>query len=376
MTDPTGRSFLSYRRTRGQEAELLVAAQHDLGVPTWQDLRNLAEVPTEEAIRAILAGDEIASAILWLTPEIGSSAMIQKVEAPALIARARRNDGFFLVPVAAGGLDYAAAAATVDSRFAFDDLSTYNLRQVTRDPILPLDAADIALRVLTNRIAAIHRVLPGGKPLRLQLNTRMPPPFELGIAIALDWSARFDGRLAKAGAWDDYLLPALRSLSDMVSREAPGREVEASGFCSIPAATALGCAFLATRPTGLSWIQRTEGRDGGVREQRWSRSQGRAPSGFHAECRPDNVLGSELAVLVSVSDDVRADFAACRSHLPRMRAILNVSRPGATRHSLEDPAQATDVALVVRDAIRAARQEHFGRSSVRTSSWPCQRASP
>lgn len=39
MTDPTGRSFLSYRRGRKDEAALLIAAQHDHGIPTWQDTR-------------------------------------------------------------------------------------------------------------------------------------------------------------------------------------------------------------------------------------------------------------------------------------------------------------------------------------------------
>ncbi len=47
MTDATGRSFLSYRRTRLTEARLLVEAQHDLGIPTWQDLSELDEGHTE-----------------------------------------------------------------------------------------------------------------------------------------------------------------------------------------------------------------------------------------------------------------------------------------------------------------------------------------
>jgi hypothetical protein len=40
MTDPTGRSFLSYRRARKDEAALLIAAHHDHGIPTWQDIHN------------------------------------------------------------------------------------------------------------------------------------------------------------------------------------------------------------------------------------------------------------------------------------------------------------------------------------------------
>jgi hypothetical protein len=357
MTDPTGRSFLSYRRVRAHEAELLIAAQHDVGVPTWHDLRNLADVPTEEGVRETLADHEIANGILWLTPEVATSNMIQRAEAPALIERARKKDGFFLVAVAAGGLDYTAAAAALDRRFTLDDLANHNLRKVDSDPILPQDATTIASRVLANRIAAIHRALPAGEPLLLRLNTRVPLPFAPGVALAMDWSTRFDGRLARAGAWDDHLLPALRTVADTVVREAPGREVEASGFCAIPAATALGGAFLLTRPTRLAWVQRSEGKDGAVSEQRWSLAKGRTASGFKEDCRPDDIGGTALAVLVSVADDVEPDFATCRASLPPMRAVLRIARPGETRQTLESPAHAVDVALLVRDAIRTARRK-------------------
>jgi SMODS-associated and fused to various effectors sensor domain len=358
MTDPTGCSFLSYRRVRRAEAALLIAAQHDVGVPTWHDQDNLPDVPSEEGIRAVLAGAPIACGLLWLTPEVASSEMIQRVEAPLLLERARRRDGFFLVAVAAGGLDYAAAAATLDGRFNLANLANHNLRKVDSDPIAAADAAAIAARVLESRIAAIHQALPAGKPLRLRLDTRTRLPLEPGVALALDWSERFDGRRAKPGAWDEHLLPALRTISNILIHKAPGRDIEASGFCSIPAATALGSAFLATRPTRLTWVQRVPGDSGAVSEQRWSLDAGRTPSGFRAECVPDDVGGSDLAVLVSVADSVERHFGACRAILPRLRAILTVSRPGATRHLLEGPQQAVDIALVLRDAIREARQAY------------------
>ena len=41
MTDATGKSFLSYRRSRATEATLLIAAQHLYGIPTWQDVTDL-----------------------------------------------------------------------------------------------------------------------------------------------------------------------------------------------------------------------------------------------------------------------------------------------------------------------------------------------
>lgn len=104
MTDPTGRSFLSYRRTRLGEAELLIAAQHDLGIPTWQDIENLEEDPTERQLRDILADSCTANGILWITPDLPESPTIRRVEIPGLLARLKARDVFFTVAVAAGGL--------------------------------------------------------------------------------------------------------------------------------------------------------------------------------------------------------------------------------------------------------------------------------
>ena len=97
-TDLTGRSFLSYRRSRVDEAKLFINAQHELGIPTWQDIRNLDEEPTEEAIRGVLNDPSTANAVIWLTPDVAESPMIQKVEAPIILERYQHTDGFFVVP--------------------------------------------------------------------------------------------------------------------------------------------------------------------------------------------------------------------------------------------------------------------------------------
>ena len=94
MTDPTGRSFLSYRRLRSGEAALLIEAQHDHGIPTWQDTKNLGTVPTEDEIRRTLADPSTASAVLFVTPEVEQSPIIRNVEIPKIVQRAEADDGF------------------------------------------------------------------------------------------------------------------------------------------------------------------------------------------------------------------------------------------------------------------------------------------
>src|SRR5687767_14221112 len=130
MTDPSGRCFLSYRRTRKDDAALLIGALHEHGVPTWQDVKDLGSVPTEDEIRRVLADPATASAILYVTPEVQDSPIIRQVEVPKIVDRAAASDCFFVVPVAARGLDYAAAAKITSNSVSAHDLAASNMQRV------------------------------------------------------------------------------------------------------------------------------------------------------------------------------------------------------------------------------------------------------
>ena len=79
MTLPTGKSFISYKRTRLSEVTELVASQKERGIPTWQDIEDLRTEPTEAEIRSVLDSDDIANVLLWVTPDVGQSPMITKL---------------------------------------------------------------------------------------------------------------------------------------------------------------------------------------------------------------------------------------------------------------------------------------------------------
>jgi hypothetical protein len=356
-TDPTGRSFLSYRRTRRHEAELLVAAQHDVGIPTWRDVDDLDERPTEDAVRGELDSPRLANAVLWLTPEVAASHMIRQVEAPLILARARRDPGFFVVPVAAGELSDEQAAATVAGVYTIEDLGTWNLRKVSGDPIDEEQASLVARWVLARRIDAIHRGLPEGEPIKLSLYTRELPPFVPGMALTLDWKRRFAGKHATPETWERCLLPALRAVAATLAAKAPGRRIEAEGLCTLPAALALGSTFLATRFASLAWIQRKKGEP----DQAWSLEAKPEESGFAASLQAVSLTGTDLAVVVSVSDSAARDFAAVQPTLP-LRAVIQLTKPGGPQHHLATPGQAVDVARKVVAAIREAR-DRYGRPS-------------
>src|SRR5207249_11683839 len=122
------------RSIRQADVELLVACQHERGIPTWQDIHYLREGPTEDQIASVLENPSTACAVLWLTPEVAGSSFLRKVEVPRIVSRFDRRDEFFVVTVAAGGLDYDAAANIVRDHTGLHDFSTWNICRVG-DPI-------------------------------------------------------------------------------------------------------------------------------------------------------------------------------------------------------------------------------------------------
>lgn len=354
MTEPTGRSFLSYRRTRRHEAALLIAAQHDRGIPTWQDINNLGSVPTEDEIRRVLADPSTANAVLFITPEVETSPIIRNVEIPSIIQRVEAGDGFFVVPVAAGGLDYARAAEVTSNHLSAQDLAHWNMYKTPASDLLPEMAAEIANRVLIQRLQAVHRLLPQGSALRVGLYVRRSPPFEVGTALTLDWTARFMEKEATADTWETVLLPALAEIERAIRQYAPGREIEAFGLPTLPAALAFGCTFLSTAGISVSWRQIMPGQTAQV----WTLAQPREDSGFKPRIVSQDASARDIAVLVSVADNVEPLFASCRKTLPPLRALVHVTKPGAYPHTIPSPGQATDLALTVQDGMRTARRDY------------------
>lgn len=333
---------------------MLVLAFHDHGIPSWQDVRDLGNTPTEDELRRVLADPSTACAVLFITPEVEDSLIIRDVEIPCVMKRVEKRDGFFAVPIAACGLDYAKAAEVTSNSLSAQDLRQWNMERFKSDSITLRDAAAVARRVLAHRVQALHSALPAGDPLRMAFFVRRPPAFELGNALAVDWSGRFEGKEAPAEVWDEILLLALRNIVDTVRQCAPGRSVEAHGLPTLPAATALGCAFIATGGVGLSWRQQRPG----TPDQTWSLAAPRLESGFAYRIDAKDAKAKDLAVLVSVADDVEPIFASCVGSLPPLRALIYVRSHAKLPCVIESAGHAHDIARIVEDGARLARREY------------------
>ena len=355
-TDPMGRSFLAFQRARVNEAELLIAALHDRGIPTWEKITTLDEEHAEGAIRKTAEDPATSNAILWLTPEVKSDP-IRRLEAGWVLDRGRRRneqDGFFAVPVLAGGLDATQVGDVIERRFSIEDLRWWNLSKVNVNPIGPREAAKVARRVLDQRVAAIHRSLPEKERLQMELFTRPTAAFKPGIAFIVDWVDRFEGRLPKPSAWEQFLLPALNDVANAVQGHAPGRVIEISGLAAIPVATAIGSTFLGPRGVKIFWRQPYPEHD----DQLWSLSAPREASGFRAEIIDRDANARDVAVMVSVASNVEMAFEASLDALPPFRGVVHVAKSGSDKHVLENAGQAHDVAQIVIEGIRNARNRY------------------
>ena len=287
---------------------------------------------------------------MWITPEVRDSPVICTVEAPELFARARANDGFFLVPVAAGGLGYDEAAATFDGVYPADDLRRWNLFRADADPTA--GARAVVRRLVERRVASVHAALSPGAPLRVGLYNRARPPVTPGVAFSFDWLPASVGRVVDPAAWDERLLPALATVADAVRVHAPDRRVEAEGLASMPAAVALGAAFLQVRGVSAGWRQLTDGTVGPC----WALEPS-TDSGFVAATRGGDSTATELAVLVEVTNLVGPALARSGRVVPGFRALVTVEREGVLPHRL-DCAAAVDVAEKTIAAIRQARAQY------------------
>lgn len=354
MTNPAGQSFLSYKRCRAEEARLLIETQHDHGIPTWQDVESLGFTHTEDTIRMVLDDPDTASSVLLITPEVKDSPMIRNVEIPKSVRRAEAGDGFFVVPVAGGGLSYAEASNATTNALSAQRLSDWNMYRADKTPLDHAAAVVIAQRILTHRLQAIHRSLPAGEPLTLGLFARRRPASDTGTAILLDWFDRFMGKQASPETWREVLLPALARVRDAISRFAPGRPVVASGLPTLPAALALGQTFSSTSGLSLSWRQSAPG----LPDKVWSLDSPRESTAFETSFTGKDLNARDLAVLVSVVDDTEPLFAAWQSEAAPIRAMVHVRHRTEPRFTVRSPGQAVDIALTVQEAIREARREY------------------
>ena len=357
MTNPFGRCFVSYRRSRAAEVGRLALALKRRGVPIWQDVAHLAHAPLEDELRRTLTDQQTSCAILWITPDVSDSPVIQRIEYPLAIERSRKGDCFFVVPCAAGGASYDEAADAIDAGLVAGKLSDWNLKRIDGDPASDFALVGIARAALERRLNEIDKALSPNAPLKIEFFCRAASGAQSDSALQVDWSDDLSSRHADHAVWLDDLVPAAKDLAAAIRSVCPRRALEASGLPTISAAFSLGSAFLAPTGADLTWLQQMP-TDHPQSTQSWSVRGERADSGFRCSHSGQTTAASGLAVLVSVSADVEPAFAATPTPDSGFRAILRVAPENGFPHTLQSAEQVRDVAHLVAEHVRQARVDY------------------
>ena len=351
MTDVTGRMFISYRRSPGRnsgdaEAQLVRDALRDRGVPTWRDLDDLNPVPTEDELISTLEGEEIAGAVMLVSPEIQDSPMVRLVEAPAILDRFQRRDGFILKPVLIN-LAYKDIDRVLDRPGAFQEMKRFDIDRIRKESLGFEDARRIARAVLKQRLAAVRDQDPS-RPYLLGLYSRRSPPAR-GLILRHDFTPYFVGREPEIGAYSKIeaaLYDAATALASTGDRIA----LIARGNAALPLGVLFGAVY-SPFVFDLVWKQAAPG----APEADWSLRSGLAEIETTISDTKGNLGSEDLLLAVSINADVdhaAAEYLEVSDFSPRATISLRLVGGPLQRGGAISPQQGLMVAY---DAINAAR---------------------
>lgn len=358
MTDPSGKVFLSYSHEQQEIADLLEDALREHGIPVWRDKSDIPSTPLESGIEHVVEDtDQIAGGILLVSEAVADSEVILEVELPRFRDRWDADDTFFVVIVRCPDIGVGQAKSILGESSAVHDFSVWYMEQLAATTHQA--ATQVADFVLKQRINRLDSSLTDDQSIECSLDTYEEPAYDPRPAIAIDWSTHFEPGPPSHQVWNQRLLPTLSRVTKRLSREAPGRTLQFHGRAHLPAAFALGRSLQETRGIPTSWMQADHA---GI-TQSWSLNNDREDSGLKTKLTKRTVSSCDLAVLISVSDEVQPQVGNSKPDLPEFNGILELTAedvPGVRF----GPEQAYHAATVFRDEVRGAVNELSNTSRI------------
>lgn len=352
MTNPTGTTFISYRRKQADIAEALVTSLHEHGIPTWRDVSDLRTEPTQQELKRVLDDPTLAGGVVVVSEDVADSEIILELELPALHDRWQAEDGFFVVVALCPGIGYDDAADILSASPTLFDFVDWNMIKLDSTGKSPEDADEVATSILKERVRLVHDHLPADQPLSCSLDTYNSPSYRSQPAATIDWSPYFSDSLPSPTIWSQRLLPTLREVIDVVEQSAPGRSLHFRGQVHLPAAFALGRCLRSTRDVEAAWLQSPPTGD----RELWNLRADEEDSPLEGDLHVNDVTGSDLALLVSISNDVEPAVGSTKPSLPDFNGVLELTL-GDDIGSQLNASEAAHAADVFRRMVQEALSE-------------------
>lgn len=359
MTNPRGRVFLSYRRSRVHEVGPLSAELNARGVPTWRDVESLRGEPTENAIREVLSSPETSGAILWLTPDVIESAIVREVEVPLAVARRKRNDGFWLIIVLSGGLTYGRVTDVLGGALGTTDLSTWNVNKISESDATAEAISTLSAQALWERVAAVTAASSSTDAPRLTVGVDAkgtPAADRTTRDLHANWTGQFASGPPTPDAWDTMARAAKDIGKVTKAHLSDNGLVTLDGTPSLPAATLLGAQFSTRDGVRMTWLQRNP--NGDIAE--WTLSADLTGElardrGWRVSHDFGDSTSSDVALCVQVNASVASPIGKSDGLPRRWRATVTVDPP-VGRDLLDNPLEPDEAVSLVLATVTELRK--------------------
>ena len=364
MTNRRGKYFISYRRSPArqngtQEAILVRDALRDRGAPTWRDLDDLASEPTEDELVATLTNQEIAGAVMLISPEVRSSPIIRNVEAYRIFQRHRANDGFLIKPVLIG-LEYAEANEVLDGPGGFQDLNNWNLHKLKANHLTERDAKTIARQIVKYRVNSIVDSNNDGQ-LNVGVFSRVPGSHR-PLDLSHDFSPYFSGRTASPKTYH-RIESAFLDTASILASTYDRVSIQGRGNTGLSVGVLFGAIYSPLANFRLSWLQEFAGHD----PESWSVSSGCSDIALETIVTKGDPASEDIVLALGISASIErpvSEYISSSGLRPRASIHATIRAGAVPQGTPLSPQDGLSLSLQAVEAIRNLRED-VGLISVR-----------
>jgi hypothetical protein len=231
------RCFISYRWESTDDIDLLERVMHEHGIRTWRDIDNLRQRGLRDELGRVIDSDDIASAIIYVSPGVKDSEIIRHVEVPALIERGRNHD--FPLLIFAADLDHREAISALGPAVSNDHF-VIEVKKKAGQRVGRAEAARLTKMILSELLKVHDRHADPKERFRLEIDDRQGQDHRSDAHLLLDWSRLPSTEKGPTlGAFRQIIQPTLRRLG----RSVRNRSIEVGGRMSFSSALAVGLQF-------------------------------------------------------------------------------------------------------------------------------------
>lgn len=346
MIDPTGDVFLSYRHSQKTLAVDLDQRLREHGIPVWRDERKIGPDPLESQIEAVLESGDISGALLIVSEDIVDSPTIVNVELPGIYSLQEGNDDFFVFVIPCPGISAGQAKEILGGIDTLNDFSEWYFHSIPRGDSDSSNYDGIVENVLEKRLDAILHHSGDSGPAVCSIHSHEPRKQTTESWFHAVLSHHFDTRLPNQEVWNVRIHPTIIRLTDQLARKAGDRRIDFTGQAHLPIAFAIGTQFPTTRGIHATWTQQ----DPNLDVNTWDGTLPPEGAGTSVDSQLKDSEQIDLAVLLSLTDEVRPEVGNTTGDLPDFHTVVEITR--GDFGSIITPEQGVDIATTFRKTVR------------------------